>query len=59
MLIVINTKKDSGFWIRFNYSRILNHSELPIPDYCVELTQRNNRCSYSYEIEGKAKKGPL
>ena len=33
MLIVLIAKKrfGFGFWIRFNYSRIVNYSELPIP----------------------------
>ena len=31
MLIVLTAKKRFGFWIRFNYSRIVNYSELPIP----------------------------
>ena len=35
MLIVLIAKKrfGFGFWIQFNYSRIVNYSELPIPTY--------------------------
>ena len=32
MLIVLIAKKGFGFWIRFNYSRIVYYSALPIPN---------------------------
>ena len=37
MLIVLIAKKGFGFgiWIRFNYSRIVYYSELPIPNIKV------------------------